>query len=257
MGQTLSNITIVGVWTMESTSGTTYFERLRVGAGSPNNATGLNDLYITSGLEVGGTIHQRGSQEVKVASKGIVGIDNVAHCYGIGQGVVGAATWYTIYRSTNNAEAIRQRKKMTYNPSSGIEVEGVAGNYLSATRMDDWLVAPLSTASAGGGMVSLSNPYGSPAVILEAILDVQVASTSALDADFGVNSGAALTGVNVFSGVPISNAACITTHGSGASGAHRGNGVSWPAAHFFTGTASAVGATSVSGYISLRVKRRN
>ena len=120
---------------------------------------------------------------------------------------------------------------------------------IAAARTFDTISGALvaEASPAGGGMISIANPYGEEVFIADVFVDVSTPSTGAATADVGVAADGTTTADTLIDGVDIGTAA-IEANNIDNKGTNGGRLKAWGTTQFITGTASADSSGLVGTY---------
>lgn len=104
-----------------------------------------------------------------------------------------------------------------------------------------------ATTTAGGDAISLANPFGQRAIIMDMVLDVTTPATGAATMDVGVAANGTTSADTLIDGVDVGSAAIIADNIDNA-GTNGLRGVAWGTTQFITATPSATLAGLVGTY---------
>jgi len=241
---TISNALMTGVVTLQGSSGTSYYDRIRVGTGSPGNAGAAGTFYCTGAAEFDSVVYFDGDIAMGTNTR-LVMVNSNATAYIFGTGSIASPTRYQTFDTLT--EQVEFGKKLEYATLSGIANQGVAGLKVSAMRQGDWFKYPLGSGAGVGGALSAPNPYsGTACFIYDLAINITGdASGAASHVNVGVTSGASNV-ADVVRSAPVTSIGTLfrkATASAGGSGTS-GRPVLWGATNKLLITPSAGGVCS-------------
>jgi len=249
----LSNVRIEGRWTMGSGIGTSYFDRIRAGTGTPGNANVAGGIYCNV-LEVAAAVYLGGVVTTYAAAHNVIVASGTATGYSIGRGA-GAP----MLRINTLSAQVEMWKRLEVHHSGGVYNAPAAGVKVTPTRQGDWFRYRLGQNSGVGGMLTVSSPYsGRKCVIMNAFVERENNTSGCSHISIGVTSGVSTVG-NVMAALPITATGTAVRNytapfgGSGVSG----GAVAWAGTNrlFVTASAGAAGgASNFSGALMVLCK---
>jgi len=219
---TLSNPLITGVATLEGTSGTSYYDRVRIGTGSPGYAGAAGTLYVGGISEFDAVVYF--NEDISMAgNRRLVMADGSTTAWIMGTGSLAAPKRYLTFDTSD--EQVEIGTKLEYEVASGIYNKALAGLDITATRQGEWFAYTLGSATGIGGPLSAPNPYsGTEGVLLDCYIKITgAASGNESHVNVGITSGASNV-ANIMKDVPVTATGTLfrgptaTSGGSGVSG---------------------------------------
>ena len=241
----LSNVRIEGRWTMGSGIGTSYFDRIRAGTGTPGNANVAGGIYCNV-LEVAAAVYLGGVVTTYAAAHNVIVASGTATGYSIGRG---AGAPY--FRLNTLSAQVEMWKRMEVHHSGGVYNAPAAGVSVTQTRQPDWFRYRLGQNSTVGGMLTVSSPYsGRACVILDAYVNRENNCSGCSHMDIGITSGAASNVGDLMNGVSLTATGVLRRDYTAVAGGSGNSGlmVTWAGTNKLVATASAGAAGGASNF---------
>lgn len=220
-----------------------YFVQIKVGNGTPGNATGDDDCYVKGDFEVDGKIYADGNMEF-TSSTTVLTVDaNRAAALTVNDGT----TELLHIDTTTGALKIDFSKTLIVDDVLGIKCDDD-----SAHRLPHWYRVALTVGAGAGDILNLLNPIGASAFVLRLLVRVTTVATGACTLDFGC-AASATSSDTLIDGLDVNTAigAFSNVSDPGTNGNEAGDDLG--ATEYVTGSVATGDSTGLVGYAYIEI----